>query len=84
MCQQIGFVPKVTQEATLMLTILSLVAGGLGISLLPANVQTIERKGVVYRRIQEQTPMLKIVAAWRSDNLSTVLSEFLAACRLIQ
>lgn len=84
LCQQIGFVPKVTQEATLMLTILSLVAGGLGISLLPANVQTIERKGVVYRRIQEQTPMLKIVAAWRSDNLSTVLSAFLAACRLIQ
>ena len=84
LCQQIGFVPKVTQEATLMLTILSLVAGRLGISLLPTNVQTIKRQGVVYRAIKEQTPMLKIVAAWRSDNSSAVLREFLAACRLIQ
>ncbi|HBL09888.1 MAG TPA: LysR family transcriptional regulator [Cyanobacteria bacterium UBA11162] len=84
LCQKVGFVPQVTQEATLMLTILSLVAGGLGISLLPANVKTIERKGVVYRGIQEQTPMLKIVAAWRSDNSSAVLREFLAACRLPQ
>ncbi|MDZ7963119.1 MAG: LysR family transcriptional regulator [Aulosira sp. DedQUE10] len=84
LCQQVGFVPQVTQEATLMLTILSLVAGGLGISLLPANVKTIERQGVVYREIQEQTPMLKIVAAWRSDNSSAVLREFLAVCRLIQ
>ncbi|MBD2341486.1 LysR family transcriptional regulator [Calothrix sp. FACHB-156] len=84
LCQQVGFVPQVTQEATLMLTILSLVAGGLGISLLPANVKTIKRQGVVYREIQEQTPMLKIVAAWRSDNSSAVLREFLAVCRLIQ
>ncbi|AKG20423.1 LysR family transcriptional regulator [Calothrix sp. 336/3] len=84
LCQEVGFVPKVTQEANLMLTILSLVAGGLGISLLPANIKTIERQGVVYRRIQEQTPKLKIVAAWRCDNSSAVLHNFLGVCGLIQ
>ncbi|HEY9703491.1 MAG TPA: LysR family transcriptional regulator [Allocoleopsis sp.] len=82
LCSQVGFVPKVTQEATLMLTILSLVAGGMGISLLPINVENIQRKGVVYRKIQEQTPMLKIVAVYREDNSSVVLSKFLKAANL--
>ncbi len=82
LCSKVGFVPKVTQEATLMLTILSLVAGGMGISLLPINVENIQRKGVVYRKIQEQTPILQIVAVYRDDNSSVVLSKFLEAANL--
>ncbi|WP_315787299.1 LysR family transcriptional regulator [Fischerella sp. JS2] len=81
--KQIEFVPKEIQEATLMLTILSLVAGGVGVALLPANAQNIGRKGVIYRAIQEQTPTLEIVAVWRRDRSSTVLQNFLEVIQTI-
>lgn len=77
LCQDAGFPPKVRQEAAWISTILSLVAGEMGISLLPANVQNLRRNGVVYRDIQEQSPILEIVAVWRKDNESIVLQNFL-------
>ena len=40
--------PKVSQQALFMVTILGLVAGGLGISILPASVQNLQRQGVVF------------------------------------
>lgn len=49
----------------------------MGISLLPANVQNLQRSGLVYRSIQGQSPVLEIVAVWRSDNGSIILRNFL-------
>ena len=49
LCQQAGIYLHITQEATWMTTVLSLVAGGIGVSLLPANVVNLQRSGVVYR-----------------------------------
>ncbi|MGH1393863.1 MAG: LysR family transcriptional regulator [Trichormus sp.] len=77
LCKEAGFQPKVKQEAAWISTILSLVAGGMGISLLPANVENLQRNGVVYRDIQEESPILEIVAVWRKDNDSILLRNFL-------
>ncbi|HIK08210.1 MAG TPA: LysR family transcriptional regulator [Trichormus sp. M33_DOE_039] len=77
LCADAGFQPKVRQEAAWISTVVSLVAGGMGISLLPANVQNLQRSGVVYRSIQGQSPVLEIVAVWRSDNVSIILQNFL-------
>ncbi|MTJ10791.1 LysR family transcriptional regulator [Anabaena sp. UHCC 0204] len=76
LCIDAGFKPKVRQEAAWISTVLSLVAGGMGISLLPANVQNLQRNGVVYRSIQEKSPMLEIVAVWQRDNVSMILKNF--------
>ena len=77
LCVDAGFQPKVRQEAAWISTVLSLVAGGMGISLLPANVQNLQRSGVVYRSMQGQSPVLEIVAVWRSDRVSIILKNFL-------
>ncbi|NJK74466.1 MAG: LysR family transcriptional regulator [Oscillatoriales cyanobacterium RU_3_3] len=77
LCQQAGFVPKIAQTAVYMVTILGLVAGETGISLLPSNVQNIQREGVVYRPIQEQTKIAQLTAVWRRDNSSTILQRFI-------
>jgi DNA-binding transcriptional LysR family regulator len=77
LCLDAGFKPKVKQEAAWISTVLSLVAGGMGISLLPANVQNLQRHGVIYRSIEGQSPVLEIVAVWRSDNVSIILKNFL-------
>jgi DNA-binding transcriptional LysR family regulator len=80
-CEQNGFFPNVIQEATLMLTILSLVSGGVGIALLPANAQNIQRKGVVYRTIQGEVPTVSMAAVWRRDDSSVILRHFLSVMK---
>jgi DNA-binding transcriptional LysR family regulator len=69
--------PVVVQEAAWITTVLSLVAGGMGVSVLPANVKNLQRTGVVYRDIQEFSSVLEIVAVKRTHNQSTVLRHFL-------
>ena len=77
LCSQAGFVPKVAQTAVFMVTILGLVAGETGISILPSHVQNLQRQGVVYRPIQEQTTTIKLTAVWLHNNSSTILQQFL-------
>ncbi|QIR36082.1 LysR family transcriptional regulator [Tolypothrix sp. PCC 7910] len=77
LCQQAGFFPNVVQEATWMITVLSLVAGGVGVALLPSNVQNLQRKGVVYKPIQDANLTREIVVLWRQEDTSPVLHEFL-------
>ena len=77
LCLEAGFKPKVKQEAAWISTVLSLVSGGVGVSLLPANVKNLQRTGVVYRSLQGKSPTLEIGAVWRKDNPSVVLQNFL-------
>jgi len=81
LCQQAGFSPKVVQEAMLMQTIVSLVAGGVGVALVPASLQSLQRVGVVYKALQGQTPELEMAVVWRQDNSSQILQEFLKVVR---
>lgn len=70
--------PVIVQEAAWITTVLSLVSGGVGLSLLPANVTQLKRQGVVYRPIREPYLQLEIVAVWPSNNPSATLKNFLA------
>lgn len=58
-------------------TVPSLVAGGMEVSLLPANVRNLQRSGVTYRTIQDLSPTLEIVAVRHKNNPSTTLENFL-------
>jgi len=81
LCQQAGFSPNVVQEAIQMQTIVSLVAAEIGIALVPASVQNLQRRGVIYKAIQEATPKAEIAVIWRSNDLSSVLHQFLSVVR---
>jgi DNA-binding transcriptional LysR family regulator len=50
-CQLAGFLPNVTQEATQVQTVLSLVESGLGVALVPSIVQHTPNPRIAYRRI---------------------------------
>lgn len=82
-CQQAGFIPQVTQEATQMQTIVSLVAAELGVALVPASLQNLQRAGVVYKPLEDQTLYVKLAIVWRSANTSPVLHQFLAQSRAV-
>jgi DNA-binding transcriptional LysR family regulator len=74
--QQTNFTPNVVQEATQLQTTISLVAGGVGVALVPASLQNLQRPGVVYKMLQEPTPELEIAVAWRQHDSSPVLQKF--------
>jgi DNA-binding transcriptional LysR family regulator len=80
-CRRCNCQPVVVQEAAWTTTILSLVAGDMGISLLPANVRSLQRTGVVYRDLTEEPPTLETVAVRRSNNNSAILRNFLEVIR---
>lgn len=63
-CQNAGFSPRISQEAPQMASIVSLVAAGVGVTLVPASVCQLRPEGVRYLRISGQTPtaMLWLVA----------------------
>jgi DNA-binding transcriptional LysR family regulator len=82
-CHRAGFSPKVVQEASQMQTILSLVASGLGVALIPSSVQSLHSSGVVYKSLRERAPKTGIAVAWRPEGKSPVLSEFLGVVREI-
>lgn len=77
LCQQAGFSPNVVQEAMQMQTIVSLVAGGIGVAIVPVSLQNMQRTGVVYRPLEEPAPCAEIALVWRHNDLSPCVQQFL-------
>jgi DNA-binding transcriptional LysR family regulator len=67
-----------------MQTIVGLVAGGIGAALVPASVQNLRRKGVVYKTVRGLSPSVELGMVWRSDDGSAVLRSFLRVTRETQ
>ena len=80
MCQTAGFSPHIVQEAQ-MQTIVSLVAAGIGVALVPATLQNLSRRGLVYRPLTGTVAKLQLAVAWRRDNRSPLLEAFLSVVR---
>lgn len=80
---QVELKPKVAQQALFMVTILGLVAGEIGVSILPASVQNLQRRGVVYRPILEKTMTNQLTAVWRQDDASPILQQFLDVTKAV-
>jgi DNA-binding transcriptional LysR family regulator len=81
-CEQANFSPKVMQEAIQMQTIIGLISAEMGIALVPASLQNLQRSGVVYKPLQTVTPQVETAIVWQIDNPSVVLREFLQVVRL--
>lgn len=81
-CQRAGFTPNAVQkDVWLMQTIVGLVAGGIGVALVPASVQNLRRKGVVYKTVRGLSPSVELGVVWRSDDKGAVLRSFLNVTR---
>jgi DNA-binding transcriptional LysR family regulator len=76
-----GGVPEDVLEVAEMQTIISLVAGGFGVSLVPASVGQVPRSGVAFRPIAGPTPTIELSVAWRAGTGSPVRDAFLAVAK---
>lgn len=72
-----GAMPNIIQQAIQMQTIISLVASGIGIALVPGSLRHLARTGVVYLDLLEDPPCLDIGIMWRKDNHSPVLQNLI-------
>lgn len=76
-CREAGFSPQVVQEAPRMTATLSLVAAGLGVSIVPASMQRLRGDGIVYRELTEcQSLVAPLHLATRIGDGSAVLQQF--------
>ncbi len=81
-CHGAGFSPLVGQEAPRILSTLSLVAAGLGVSLVPASLQRLHMDGVVFRRLTEEPrPRAPLNLAYRRSESSPAVRSFIALVR---
>ena len=75
-CMRHGFSPKLF-PARQMHTIVSLVSGGIGVALVPASVQVLQREGVVYRNMKGEKTLVETVAIWRRSDDSPLVKALL-------
>ncbi len=81
-CRQAGFTPNAVQkDVWLMQTIVSLVAGGIGVALVPATLRNLRRRGVVYKSVYGLSPTVELGMIWRRDRLGMVVNSFLQVVR---
>ena len=80
-CRRAGFAPRIEQEAIQMQTIVSLVAAGMGVALVPASLEHLRRTGVVYRPLAERGARVEIGIAWRAGEASPAVRAFVALAR---
>ena len=79
-CRQHGFYPRLQHEGRHWLSVVSLVAQGLGVSIVPAAFQRAGLQGAVFRPLAEPVEGSAVFAAWKSDSSAVLRSAFLA-CR---
>ena len=83
-CRSVGFEPRFGREATQLATVISFVAAGLGVSLVPASMQQMQALGVVYRPMQDVQSQINLVLTWRRHERSKVVENFVAIAKMAQ
>ncbi|NJM99163.1 MAG: LysR family transcriptional regulator [Phormidesmis sp. RL_2_1] len=72
------FIPRVVQHASDSRLMLSFVASGMGIAILPASAQHhSSRTDLVYRAIEPSINVISLSALWRRQELKTTVTSFL-------
>jgi DNA-binding transcriptional LysR family regulator len=79
LCRQHGFYPRLQHEGRHWLSVVSLVAQGLGVSIVPAAFERAGVQGAVFRPLAEAIAPSEVFAAWRKDSTESLRKSLLAA-----
>jgi DNA-binding transcriptional LysR family regulator len=79
-CKAAGFSPRVVHEASQMQAVLTLVAGGLGIALVPASMRMLAMKEVAFLDVAatRAPPTYQLAFAYSRSNDNPVIQSFLS------
>jgi DNA-binding transcriptional LysR family regulator len=74
-CRKAGFYPDVVQEARETSTLLSFVAAGTGVALIPTTTRTLSIRGTVFRALKD-APVVDLAMAWRGADTRPLVARF--------
>ena len=80
-CAAHGFKPLAAHEVAETATLVSFVAAGLGVSLVPASVRHMTVQGAIYRPLADDSTRVELAAAWRHEDDRPVLARALEVIR---
>ncbi|MGV0837534.1 LysR substrate-binding domain-containing protein [Mycolicibacterium thermoresistibile] len=81
LCADAGFVPQIRHEVAETSTLVSLVAAGLGVAVVPEPTATLDVAGVRYRRLPADTVGVDLVAAYPAQPESALIGRALTVLR---
>ena len=64
-------------------TIVSLVAAGMGVSLVPLSAHNLRSQGVVYRELEGKATLTEMAVAWPHDSHSEIVQNFVTVAKEI-
>ncbi|WP_296247746.1 LysR family transcriptional regulator [Pseudomonas sp. UBA4194] len=76
LARQAGFSPHIAQEAGEAMTIIGLVAAGLGVSVLPASYKAMRMDGVVYKALLDEEAVTAVWVVQRKGPVSAMAQGF--------
>lgn len=82
-CRAAGFVPHTAHEADHLHMVLDLVAAGAGVALVPAAARKIQKPHIAYRGLHPPPERLETALAWRRDDKSTAVADFIITARRV-
>jgi DNA-binding transcriptional LysR family regulator len=81
-CHKAGFEPLVVAEVEQMLTSITLIAAGVGISLMPASIREIRQEGIVYRPILDAPSLVApLTLVYRRGEVRPIVTDFIELSR---
>jgi DNA-binding transcriptional LysR family regulator len=80
-CRECGFDPEIKHETVSRRTSMSLVAAGMGVSIITASAGRVPWPGVVFRPIDAEWPAVEIAAVWPRRGEPPALLNFLDIVR---
>jgi len=80
-CQRAGFTPRLGPQVPQVVSTVAMVAAGLGLSIVPHCISRIHADGVTYLPIAGDAPRLGISLAYRRDDDSPAVQNFVAVAR---
>ena len=72
-CRKAGFEPSLGHEAPQLATVISFVAAGLGVALVPASMQDVRASGVSYLPLSDVEASISLCLVWRRADPSKVV-----------
>lgn len=80
-CRRAGFSPRIVSEPNFMATVMTLVESGLGVSLIPRCVRSLNRVHVAIRPIAPKSAQIPLYATWRKSEQNPAMAAFLDTLR---
>jgi DNA-binding transcriptional LysR family regulator len=79
-CREAGFTPRILQDADREPAVISFVAAGLGVAVLPEQIKRLPHQGVIFRPLRQRLTA-DLWAIWKGNNSSDCLKRYIRIVR---